>query len=81
MVLRNVEERGANIMGYISVIDEKRLQIGMSIRTLATRASMDDDILGKTLHRKRIMKASELLILSKTLGLTLDDFQTDDKAV
>ena len=58
-------------MDYISVIDEKRLQIGMSIRTLATRASMDDDIL----------KASELLILSKTLGLTLDDFQTDDKAV
>lgn len=68
-------------MDYISVIEEKRKEIGMPIRTLARRAAMDDDILGKTLHRKRRMKATELLMLSAVLGLTFEDYKTDNKAV
>lgn len=60
---------------YIHVIDEKRNQIGMTIRALARKANMDDDLLGKTLHGKRKMTASELIALSFALGLTLEDYQ------
>lgn len=59
---------------YIRVIDEKRNQIGMTIRALARKAGMDDDLLGKTLHGKRKMTASELIALSYALGLSLDDY-------
>ena len=59
---------------YIRVIDEKRNQIGMTIRALARKAGMDDDLLGKTLHGKRKMTASELIALSYVLGLSLDDY-------
>lgn len=48
---------------YINVINQKRLHIGMTIRSLARRANMDDDLLGKTLHGKRKMTASELIKL------------------
>lgn len=67
---------------YISIIDQKRNQIGMTIRALARRANMDDDLLGKTLHGKRKMTASELIALSSILGLTLSDYLDDrEKAV
>lgn len=59
---------------YIRVIDEKRNQIGMTIRALARKAGMDDDLLGKTLHGKRKMTASELIALSYALDLSLDDY-------
>ena len=58
----------------ITVIDGKRTEIGMTIRALARKVEMDDDLLGKTLHRKRKMTASEFIMISKVLGLTLDDF-------
>jgi hypothetical protein len=35
---------------------------------------MDDDLLGKTLHGKRKMTASELIALSYALGLSLNDY-------
>lgn len=67
---------------YISVIERRRNQIGMTIRSLARRVNMNDDILGKTLHGKRKMTASELIMLSSALGLTLEDYPiTTDKAV
>ena len=60
---------------YIRVIEGRRNQIGMTIRSLARQVNMDDDILGKTLHGKRKMTASELIMLSSVLGLTLADYQ------
>lgn len=64
---------------HIAVIENRREQIGMSIRTLARRADMSDDILGKALHGKRKLKASELLMLSAVLGLTLEDYEVTIK--
>ena len=49
----------------------------MTIRSLARRANMDDDLLGKTLHGKRKMTASELIKLSAVLGLTLEDYHVE----
>ena len=67
---------------YIRVIDERRNQIGMTIRALARKADMDDDLLGKTLHGKRKMTASEFIAVSHALGLTFDDFPANaEKAV
>ena len=70
------------MQNYISVIDQRRVQIGMTIRSLALRANMDDDLLGKTLHGKRKMTATELIMLSNVLGLTLADYSVEpEKAV
>lgn len=60
-----------------NVINQKRLHIGMTIRSLARRANMDDDLLGKKLHGKRKMTASELIKLSAVLGLTLEDYPVE----
>ena len=49
----------------------------MTIRSLARRANMDDDLLGKTLHGNRKMTASELIKLSAVLGLTLEDYPVE----
>lgn len=67
----------AALSDYINVINQKRLHIGMTIRSLARRANMDDDLLGKTLHGKRKMTASELIKLSAVLGLTLEDYHVE----
>ena len=64
---------------FIEVINERRTEIGMTIRALARKADMDDDLLGKTLHRKRKMTASELILISAVLGLTLADYPTADR--
>ncbi|MBQ8507186.1 MAG: helix-turn-helix transcriptional regulator [Clostridia bacterium] len=62
------------MVDYIKVIDQKRSQIGMTIRALARKIDMDDDLLGKTLHRKRKMTATELIKISCALDLTMDDY-------
>ena len=62
------------MQNYLVVINDRRNQIGMTIRSLARKAKMDDDLLGKTLNGKRKMTASELIMLSSVLGLTLEDF-------
>lgn len=67
------------MQNYILVIDQRRIQIGMTIRSLARRADMDDDLLGKTLHGKRKMTATELIILSNVLGLTLSDYSEESE--
>lgn len=59
---------------FIQVIEDKRNQNGMTIRALARKIGMDDDLLGKTLHHKRKMTASELIMISSVLGLTMDDY-------
>lgn len=64
---------------YIEVIEGKRTQIGMTIKALANHIGMDDDLLGKTLHGKRKMTATELIMLSSVLGLTLEDYKGTDK--
>lgn len=66
---------------YIRIIDQRRNQIGMTIRALARKADMDDDLLGKTLHGKRKMTASELIALSYVLGLTLADYPVQAEKV
>ena len=68
-------------MDYIQVIENRRNKIGMTIRALARKAEMDDDILGKTLHRKRKMTASEFIAVSTILGLSLEDFPTEFERV
>ena len=60
---------------FIEIIDEKRKRIGMTIRALAKKVDMDDDLLGKTLHRKRKMTASELIMVSRELDLKMEDYQ------
>ena len=49
----------------------------MTIRSLARRANMDDDLLGKKKKKKRKMTASELIKLSAVLGLTLEDYPVE----
>ena len=43
----------AALSDYINVINQKRLHIGMTIRSLARRANMDDDLLGKNAARQK----------------------------
>ena len=57
-----------------AVIENRRKEMGMTIRALARKVNMDDDTLGKTLHGKRKMSATELIMLSSVLGLSFDDF-------
>ena len=71
-----------DVPDYISIIDSRRNQIGMTIRALARKANMNDDLLSRTLKRKRKMTASEFIMLSYVLGLTLEDYPVEvDKAV
>ena len=58
----------------IGVINARRESIGITIRALARRVGMDDDLLGKTLNGKRKMTATELLLISRELGLGFDDY-------
>ena len=67
---------------YISVIEQRRKEIGMTICALAQKAKMDNELLGRTLRGKRKMTALELIMLSHVLGLTFDDYPNSDvKAV
>ena len=59
---------------YISIIDNRRNQIGMTIRALARKVNMSDDLLSRTLTGKRKMTASEFIMLSYGLGLALEDY-------
>lgn len=67
------------MLRYLEVIDNKRRQIGMTKAALARHVNMDDDLLGKTLHGKRKMTATELIMLSETLDLTLDDYKQTEQ--
>lgn len=62
------------MLDYIHVIDRRRREIGMTIRALARKVNMDDDLLGKSLHGKRKMTATELIAISYALGLTITDY-------
>lgn len=64
---------------HIAIIDERRTEIGMTIRALARKANLNDGLLSRTLNRKRKMTASEVIALSRVLGLSLDDYNSDNK--
>nr|DAY31463.1 MAG TPA: Helix-turn-helix XRE-family like protein [Caudoviricetes sp.] len=63
-----------DVPDYISIIDNRRNQIGMTIRALARKVNMSDDLLSRTLKGKRKMTASEFIMLSYVLGLSLEDY-------
>jgi transcriptional regulator with XRE-family HTH domain len=64
-----------NTNKHVTTINTKRKEIGMTVRALAKKIGMDEDLLGKTLNGKRKMTAEELLTLSKVLGLSFDDYK------
>jgi len=61
------------------VINARRESIGMTIRALARKVGMDDDTLGKTLKGKRRMTATELLLISRELGLGFEDYISPER--
>lgn len=80
--LNNVYVGGKrDIHDYIRVIDDRLNQIGMTIRALARKANMDDNMLGRSLHGKRKMTASEFIAVLHALGLTSDDFLANAEKV
>ena len=47
-----------DVPDYISIIDNRRNQIGMTIRALARKVNMSDDLLSRTLKGNSKMTAS-----------------------
>lgn len=68
------------IIDCVSVIEDRREEYGMTIRALARKSGVDENVLYCILNRKRRMMASELLSISEVLHLTFEDFKPE-KAV
>lgn len=58
----------------VSVVDKRRTEIGMTVRTLSQRSGVCENALYNILGKKRKMTASELLSLSAVLNLTFEDY-------
>lgn len=53
----------------------KRVQrVGIPVAELARRVDIDHQLLRRSLHGERVLKADELVRLSRELGLSLSDF-------
>ena len=60
----------------VSVIADRIKERGMTQVYVSRQANMDPDLLGRSLHGNRKLKADEFVSLCKVLGLTLEDFKT-----
>lgn len=65
----------------VPVVNDRRNEMGMTIRALAKKTGIPENALYATLCGNRKMTATELLSLSMVLGLNFDDFQRCGKAV
>ncbi len=61
-----------------AVVDRRREEYGMTIRTLSQKSGIKEDALYLIFGKKRKMTASELLSLSAVLGLTFEDYQPQE---
>ena len=59
----------------VSVVENRRKEIGMTVRALSQKSGVQEDALYNILLKKRKMTASELLSLSAVLNLTFDDYR------
>lgn len=61
----------------VGVINDRIKELGVTQAHVSRKISMDPDLLGRTLHGTRKLKADEFVSLCQVLGLTLEDFETD----
>lgn len=59
----------------VSVIADRIKERGMTQVYVSRQANMDPDLLGRSLHGSRKLKADEFVSLCQVLGLTLEDFK------
>ena len=60
----------------VSIIANTIKERGMTQVYVSKQANMDPDLLGRSLHGNRKLKADEFVSLCQVLGLTLEDFKT-----
>lgn len=60
----------------VGVINDRIKELGVTQAHVSRKISMDPDLLGRTLHGTRKLKADEFVNLCQVLGLTLEDFET-----
>lgn len=60
----------------VGVINDRIKELGVTQAHVSRKISMDPDLLGRTLHGTRKLKADEFVSLCQVLGLTLEDFET-----
>lgn len=60
---------------YIAVVDKRRKEYGMTVRTLSRKSGVEEDALYNILNNKRKMTSSELLSLSAVLNLNFEDYR------
>ena len=58
----------------ISTIEAKRIDKGMTIRTLAKKSNLPEVALYNSLNRKRKLTAGELLAVSSVLQISFEDY-------
>lgn len=57
-----------------SVVNERRNEVGMTVRALSKKTGISENALYSIFAGNRKMTASELLILSMELNLTLENY-------
>lgn len=62
----------------VDVVEERRIEYGMTVRSLSKKSGINEDVLYNVLGKKRKMTASELLSVSTVLHLTFDDFKQSE---
>ena len=60
----------------VEVVENKRQDIGMTIRALSRKSGVPEKALYGILSGKRKMTAQELLAVSSVLDLNISDFKT-----
>lgn len=66
-------------MEYLKTINDYRVSSGITIKALAAKIGMDEDSLSKTLRGTRKMTAEELIAISYTFGISLEEYSTKSK--
>lgn len=61
-------------MQAYEVVSRRVERTGITVAELARRVDIDHQLLRRSLHGERVLKADELVRLSRELGLRLSDF-------
>lgn len=69
------------ISDYVTVIESRRADRGMTIRALSQKSGIKENSLYNALEGKRKLKADELLAVSSVLNLKLEDFKAEAEEV